>query len=212
MMCQVKCPKRTLTVFFTLLSVCLSAQQFHTVKVENSGSRTPLVVQKGISTLQLEGLMPGEFYLVKAVPAGEAQKTELGLSPAFSDISYAASQKDDYGVIRFKAPGTTANFRLSAVAKEVLTDIPVFISVSAESGQWHSNGASSGQESAAALQVTPGVSAQNLIANTLVGGDCFSVSNITASGNIMSRGTFANGASNIGIGSGKVMTLSLKHI
>jgi hypothetical protein len=206
MMCQVKCPKRTLTVFFTLLSVCLSAQQFHAVKVENSGSRTPLVVQKGVSTLQLEGLTPGEFYLVKAVPAGEAQKTELGLLPAFSDISYGTSQKDEYGVIRFKAPGTTASFRLSAVAKEVLTDIPVFISVSAESGQWHSNGSSSGQESAAALQVTPGVSAQSLIANTLVGGDCFSVSNITASGNIMSRGTFSNGASNIGIGSGMVMS------
>lgn len=92
-MCQVKCPKRALTVFFALLSVCLSAQQVHTVKVESSGSRTPLVVTKGISTIQLEGLEPGKFYLAKAVPAGEAQKSELSLSPVFSEVGNNSGPK-----------------------------------------------------------------------------------------------------------------------
>ena len=205
-MYQVKCPKRALTVFFALLSVCLSAQQVHTVKVEGSGSRTPLVVTKGISTIQLEGLEPGRFYLVKAVPAGEAQKSELSLSPVFSEVGNNSGPKNESRAIRFKAPGTTAGFQLNAGNEEVSPDLPVFISVSAESGPWSSKESKSLQESAVALQVTPGVSPQSLIANTLVGGDCFSVSNITASGNTMSRGTFSNGASNIGIGSGMVMS------
>lgn len=206
MMCQVKYPKHTLTVFFTLLSVCLSAQQIHSVKVTDTGSRTPLVITKGISTIQLEGLEPGRFYLVKAVPAGEAQKSELSLVPAFSEAGNTPGPKSEGRAVRFKAPGSTARFLLDASGGENAADVPVFISVSAESEQWSSNGSKSLQESAVALQVTPGISAQSLIANTLVGGDCFSVSNITASGNIMSRGTFSNGSSNIGIGSGMVMS------
>lgn len=206
MMCQVKCPKHALTVFFALISACLSAQQVHTVKVEASGSRTPLVVSKGVSTIQLEGLEPGRFYLAKAVPAGEAQKSEFSLSPLFSEIENSSGSKNEDRAIRFKATGTTAGFLLNAVSGEVSPDMPVFVSVSAESGESDSNESKSVQESAAVLQVTPGISAQSLIANTLVGGDCFSVSNITASGNIMSRGTFSNGASNIGIGSGMVMS------
>jgi hypothetical protein len=190
MMYQVKCPKRALTVFFALLSVCLSAQQVHTVKVEGSGSRTPLVVTKGISTIQLEGLEPGRFYLVEAVPAGEAQKSELSLSPVFSEVANNSGSKNEGRAMRFKAPGTTAGFLLNAGSEEVSPDMPVFISVSAESGPWSSKESKSLQESAVALQVTPGVSPQSLIANTLVGGDCFSVSNITASGNTMSRGYF----------------------
>lgn len=206
MMCQVKYPKRSLTVFFTLLSACLSAQQVYTVKVESAGSRTPMIVSKGTSTIQLEGLTPGEFYLAKAVPAGEAQKTELSLSPVFSDIGSVTGPKNADRTIRFKAPGTTAVFLLNAIGGEISADVPLFISVSPESVQWGSNTAKSAQESAVALQVTPGVGAQSLITNTLVGGDCFSVANVTASGNIMSRGTFSNGASNIGIGSGMVMS------
>lgn len=206
MMCQVKYPKHALTVFFALLSVCLSAQQVHTVKVESSGSRTPLLVTKGTSMIQLDGLQPGEFYLVKAVPAGEAQKTEFSLFPVFTDADSALDKKKSDKSIQFKAPGTSAGFLLSAAGAEASADVPVFISVSALSEPASAGTAKQTQESAVALQVTPGVSPQSLIANTLVGGDCFSVSNITSSGNIMSRGTFSNGTSNIGIGSGMVMS------
>ncbi|MBK8556959.1 MAG: choice-of-anchor L domain-containing protein [Lewinellaceae bacterium] len=41
--------------------------------------------------------------------------------------------------------------------------------------------------------------------NTLVGGNCFQVSNITALGDPLSRGTFSNGLSNIGLSQGIVL-------
>jgi hypothetical protein len=55
------------------------------------------------------------------------------------------------------------------------------------------------------IQTTPGVSATSLITNTLIGGDCFEVAGITATGNVNSRGTFNNGTASIGIQTGAVL-------
>lgn len=57
----------------------------------------------------------------------------------------------------------------------------------------------------APLKVTSGVAATSLVRNTLIGGDCFDVTNITSVGNANSRGTFTSGMSSINIADGVVL-------
>ncbi|MBK8557586.1 MAG: choice-of-anchor L domain-containing protein [Lewinellaceae bacterium] len=52
------------------------------------------------------------------------------------------------------------------------------------------------------ISVVPGVAASSLVTNTLIGGDCFDIANITSTGNTNSRGTFSNGNTSIGIPAG----------
>jgi len=55
------------------------------------------------------------------------------------------------------------------------------------------------------INTTGSVSASSLVTNTLIGGNCFQVTNITSAGSASSRGTFTNGATSIGIANGVVL-------
>ncbi|MCS6930404.1 MAG: choice-of-anchor L domain-containing protein [Saprospiraceae bacterium] len=58
---------------------------------------------------------------------------------------------------------------------------------------------------AAVLQVQAGASAEELIRDVLIGGDCFDVANITPLGQGDQIGTFTNGQTNIGINTGVII-------
>ncbi|MEZ4964645.1 MAG: choice-of-anchor L domain-containing protein [Saprospiraceae bacterium] len=57
----------------------------------------------------------------------------------------------------------------------------------------------------AVLDVTPGGSADQLVREVMIGGDCFDISNVTYSGQPGQIGTFSNGQTNIGFASGMIM-------
>lgn len=61
------------------------------------------------------------------------------------------------------------------------------------------------ESSAAVLQVQSGYSAEDLIKDVLIGGDCFDISGITPLGNGGQVGTFTNGQTNIGINTGVII-------
>ncbi|MBK6929546.1 MAG: choice-of-anchor L domain-containing protein [Saprospirales bacterium] len=58
---------------------------------------------------------------------------------------------------------------------------------------------------AATLQVEGGQSAEDLIKDVLIGGNCFDITNVTFTGNAGQIGTFSNGATNIGFNRGVIM-------
>ncbi|MBX2893044.1 MAG: choice-of-anchor L domain-containing protein [Saprospiraceae bacterium] len=60
-------------------------------------------------------------------------------------------------------------------------------------------------KSLAVLEVSPGGSAEDLIKEVLIGGNCFDVTNVTFQGNGSQIGTFANGTTNIGFDHGMIM-------
>lgn len=68
------------------------------------------------------------------------------------------------------------------------------------------------ESSAAVLQVQAGASAEELIKDVLIGGDCFDVSNITPLGVADQIGTFSNGQTNIGINTGVIIATGGIHI
>ncbi len=64
----------------------------------------------------------------------------------------------------------------------------------------------------AVLQVQAGASAEELIKDVLIGGDCFDVTNITPLGQGDQIGTFTNGLTNIGINTGVIIATGGIHI
>ncbi len=61
------------------------------------------------------------------------------------------------------------------------------------------------ESTAAVLQVQGGFSAEELIKDVLIGGDCFDVTGITPLGQASQIGTFTNGQTNIGINTGVII-------
>ncbi len=57
----------------------------------------------------------------------------------------------------------------------------------------------------AVLEVVSGVSAEELVREVMIGGDCFDVTNVTYNGNPGQLGTFSNGQTNIGFANGMIM-------
>ena len=197
-----------LTATFCLLSAPVFAQQ-NTVNIELSGTRmrAPLDVVEGKTILQLCQLIPGEQYTVIAAGAAYGQQSAFELTISGSPAKEAENIPGRKHAIRFRAPAACVDLQLIAVTMQPLTTIPMFLSIKCETcpedKSWLEKFTS--QVEMANLSVASGVSAQSLVTNTLIGGDCFEVTNITSSGNPSSRGTFTNGATNIGIQKGMVM-------
>ena len=202
--------KFLLIAFFALSSYLSYAQSVVDVPLTGSKMRVPLDVSRGVNTVTLSQLIPGNTYVVRASRAVQGQNVTLELSPdaavnnASKVVSLASGQKN---VIRFTAKAAQVSFALNAITSQQVSSVPLFLSVHCETCvEEFKSGQGSLAESLANLQVTANVPAQSLIRNTLIGGDCFSVSNVTSSGNALARGTFSNGGTNIGLGSGMVMS------
>ena len=58
---------------------------------------------------------------------------------------------------------------------------------------------------APAITTSTSPTVTDLIKNTLIGGDCFEVTNVTFSGDSQARGTFGNGGTSVGFNNGLIM-------
>jgi hypothetical protein len=196
-----------LILFFALLSLPFYAQNQTSIQLNGSKMRVPIDVPMGENEVLVHGLVPGNIYTVKASRAAEGQLAVLELAPSKSTANTAVNMQVE-GVkkqkLRFVAASDRAVFQIKAQSASAVTTVPLYLTVFCETCPDDVKGSMA--ESMANLQVTPNVSPQNLISNTLIGGDCFSVTNITSSGNAQARGTFSNGGTNIGLAEGMVLS------
>ena len=172
--------------------------------------RAAMDVPNGASAITMNGLIPGNIYFVKALRAAQGQLLTLELTPSkftaksAQILSISPERKNS---LRFKALSEQVDFMVIANTKQQVTSVPISLSVQCETCAVDEVvKGNSFAESLSNLQVIPNISAQSLISNTLIGGDCFTISNVTTFGNPLARGTFSNGSTNIGIGSGMVMS------
>ncbi|MEI6409729.1 MAG: choice-of-anchor L domain-containing protein [Bacteroidota bacterium] len=197
-------------LIFMLHSVSLFSQRTQQVQMQGEGMRAPLDVHAGKTTVRLSKLIPGNSYTVVAVGAANGQRATFSLNQTqhlknqSNNLRALPNRKN---ALHFTAKTDHADLQVEAAAQEQATTIPMYLSVKcedcAEAGKWADNFSA---KALANLSVTGGVSASSLISNTLIGGNCFNVSNITFSGNSASRGTFSNGTTSIGIANGMVMS------
>mgnify|MGYP000212260369 CR=1 FL=1 len=189
----------------------LTGQNHLSVQLDRQRQRLPLEVRYGVNIIQVCGLVPGTTYSAVAVPRILGDKTPLGLKladPGLEKEAYRMSRPDRPQHRQFVAVSECATFRLQVGNEGEEGPFPIFLSLGCvdcpEATAFLENFIKQVGGAEANLSVTGGTTPTNMV-NTLIGGNCFQVSNITAQGPTQSRGTFSNGATNIGIGNGIVM-------
>lgn len=203
--------KLPIFLLFLLLSNGVYAQQNPIVQLTAPGMRLPLDVQAGSTTLQICGLTPGMVYravALKTVPEQPAT-FELSLPAAAPEAEQRALRNRQYkNKLRFTASAECATLILETNSVQHSTAFPLFLSVSCETCPKDKKPSKKEKATAdlANLSVTPAVPAESLVRNTLIGGDCFEVTNITSTGPDSALGTFTNGSASIGIQNGIVLS------
>ena len=195
------------------LCVCANLLSQNTVSVQfaDAQHRHRVDVPSGQVRLDLCGLTLGHSYRViaNAAFAGQGQMPQLSLA---SDAQPESAQRPNEQ--RFIAAGPCMSLWLNTLPDGSGGLVPLSISAAcadcpnddSASEAWKKKFKEKmGGADVAKLSVSPGTPAASLVRNTLIGGDCFDVTNITFYGDSDSRGTFASGASSINIAEGVVL-------
>ncbi|MCB0533680.1 MAG: choice-of-anchor L domain-containing protein [Lewinellaceae bacterium] len=201
-----------------LLCSCFCVQTGFTqnqiqVALTNQRQRIPIDVNAGLNRIRVCGLQPGTTYA--AVAAKTAPDQDIPLQMQLADPALEAAAKQQSRPDRpqhrmFVANEGCIDLLVFVETKNQTSKLPVLLSVGCTdcaeatvflekfSRELESLGMAN-------LSVSGGIPANTLIRNTLIGGDCFDVANVSATGPAYSRGTFSNGSASIGIENGIVL-------
>ena len=196
---------RCLALFFflfTSLAFQNPATQSHgptellKITVEEGPSRHLLFLSGQELWVDLCGLKKGTRYRLQANPANGPQVWTPQI-----DGPEGATTKGEGG-LEFLATRSCQVVRIFVPGKTTLDRAPVYLTVSPD--DW--SAAAAAQKVLAPISTNSNFPASHLIQNVFIGGDCYEVSNITATGNTLSRGTFTNGATSLGFNDGIVLS------
>ncbi|MEI6410795.1 MAG: choice-of-anchor L domain-containing protein, partial [Bacteroidota bacterium] len=170
--------------------------------------RKEIAVTGNNTTFKLCGLTPGNHYTVYTngnMPGSNIQFQVLaGLKPGLTDFKPVPKRPN---AAKFKASSDCVTLVAKALPSKVAETDHVVITVTCddctEDNTWKEHFWNAVEM--ANLSTTGGITANSLVTNTLIGGNCFDVTNITSAGNSASRGTFTNGGTNIGLNTGVVL-------
>ncbi|MBL7806012.1 MAG: choice-of-anchor L domain-containing protein [Saprospiraceae bacterium] len=124
--------------------------------------------------------------------------------PALAALNVEGRYDASTHVLQFTATATNHNFRIDYPCSwDASSQLVHHISLACQSCL--KKDLKEYMKSMATLEVSPGGSADNLVRNVLIGGDCFDITGVTYSGNGSQIGTFSNGLTNIGFDQGMVI-------
>lgn len=194
--------------FTCLFALALQAQDAGTnqskpVVIDGYLQRHVISANTAQQVLQIENLIPGETYAftVPTDPSLDACQPSVA---AVTAVAESSAFDQESRTITFKATQASMQFRLSYPCTWDPENPPRHY-VSIVCNTCLKKDLSAYAESMAVLEVQAGASAQQLVQDVLIGGDCFDVTNVTFSGNGDQIGTFSNGLTNIGFNTGIIM-------
>jgi subtilisin-like proprotein convertase family protein len=154
-----------------------------------------------LSTTQVvvfQNLIPGEAYLLSVPDHADLCQPDV-VAPDIKNAQYDAATH----VLRFTATASELSLQLNYPCTWGANPPSQYISLVCETCA--KKELKQYLKSLAVLEVSTGISAEDLVRNILVGGDCFDISNVTFKGKSDQIGVFSNGASNIGFSSGAII-------
>lgn len=203
---------RLLLLFLSLaISPLFSQNAPISVQLNGTPHREPLNVFQGATAVQVCGLQVGKTYQIIANPAFPDQKSGFSLALADANqenIAQQMSVQDRPQLRRFQALTTCTELLLKTTNPIPNVEVPMYLSigcVDCEEGAVAKTTLAQNLADAAKLVVSQGNTADDLVTNVLIGGDCFDVSNISSKGPSNSRGVFSSGQSSINISNGIVL-------
>lgn len=165
--------------------------------------RHVISAQSASQLLTFESLIPGETYslIVPDDPALSGCMPEIAAEdPETKVLGYDAATHQ----LKFTVSAAVMSFRLSyPCAFDPANPPRHYVSIICETCK--KKDLQEYLKAMAVLEVSPGGSADELVREVLVGGDCFDITNVTFAGNPGQIGTFSNGQTNIGFNNGMIM-------
>lgn len=153
--------------------------------------------------LTFENLIIGETYSF-TVPEDPALNGCIPGLKAESQEAQVLGYDAAMHLLRFTATATTVSFRLNYPCAWDASNPPRhYVSIFCETCK--KTTFKEYLKALATLEVAPGGSAEDLIREVLIGGNCFDVTNVTFNGNGSQIGTFSQGLTNIGYANGMIM-------
>jgi len=207
--------RKTSTHTFLLAVFCLASTVVHnTAQAQNTNPTTPLVLdghqQRHVITAYsasqvviFEQLLKGQTYalVVPNDPAmGACQPAVSAIDPALNVLGWEAASRQ----LRFVASGATASFRFDYPCTVNPADPPRhYVSLMCQTCT--KKKLKEYLKDMAVLEVQAGGSAEELVKEVLIGGNCFDITGVTFAGVGGQIGTFTNGQTNVGFATGMVM-------
>lgn len=174
------------------------------VLLSDAKMRIPIDLSAERGIIRLCGLVPGNTYTSIAIGRMAGQEIDFNLQLLSAGIAQQITYPD---AVRFTAESVCADFLVETIGASDEEGIPMYLSVKCETcpeaNAWKKNLLNA--TGAALLQVEGGFSAEELISDVLVDGDCFGVDNVTFNGVPSQIGTFSNGGNNIGFQNGVII-------
>ncbi len=169
------------------------------ITLDGHQQRNLITAESAAQVVVFQNLIPGETYALTVPDA------DNGCWPDLAALDVADAQYDAAThILRFTASAATLSFQLNYPCTWDVANPPShYVSLMCETCK--KKDLQSFIESLATLEVTPGASADALVRNTIVGGDCFDITNVTYSGSGGQIGTFSNGTTNIGFSTGAII-------
>ena len=175
------------------------------LELDGRQQRHVITANSAQQVLQFFNLIPGETYslIVPVDPAlGACRPSVKADDPATA-------------VLRYDEPARQLVFKASQSKMRFLLDYPCswsadnpprhYVSLVCETCLKKDLKSYTESISSGVLEVAGGQSAEDLIKNVMIGGDCFDITNVIYQGQGGQIGTFSNGLTNIGYNSGVIM-------
>ncbi len=175
-----------------------------TMVLDGKQQRHVVAAFDDVQLLRFENLLPTQTYTL-VVPGGDLALGTCRPSVSSSDPNLQVLGYDEaLHELSFIAIGQSAVFRLEYPCAVNPADPPRhYISLLCQTCK--KKKMKEFLKDIAVLEVQSGASAEELIKDVMIGGNCFDVVGVTYSGQGGQIGTFSNGFTNIGIGTGMVM-------
>ncbi len=173
------------------------------VQLDGRQQRHVITANSAQQILQIQHLFVGETYslIVPADPALGACRPDVSAADAATVLRYDDAARQ----LVFKATQENMDFLLTYPCSWSADDPPRhYVSIVCETCV-KKNLKSYIESSAAVLEVQGGQSAEDLVKDVLIGGNCFDITGVTFQGNGGQIGTFSNGLTNIGFNTGVIM-------
>ena len=201
------CTSLLLTIFHLQPVLAQTPSEAIPLELQGNRARIPFDLSSQRTLVELRNLVPGNTYLIIAIPAEQhSDRLQLELYNKYEEAaSVLISNPARPQSRRWQATASTVMLVVEKPIGSTLSNA-AYLSVACESCPAESNWIDKFMGQAdAVISTTGGISASSLVTNTLIGGNCFDVANITSSGAANSRGTFNNGSTSIGINTGVVL-------
>lgn len=194
-----------LTILSVVFSLPLWGQSVEPIRLDGRKQRQTVTPSSTEQVIIFENLIPGERYRLVVPDGGPLGGCAVQIKSLPVDLQTADNAQEANSQLEFTATQASQAFQVNYACSWKNGNAPSH-HISLVCGTCTKKDLQSFIDaSLATIEVQGGFSAEELVREVLIGGDCFDIAGVSFSGNTAQIGKFSNGLTNIGYANGMIM-------